>query len=111
MKRLLFCLATVILLTISGCSNASDKNASEVNETNFEFTGTIEEINDTKALVKTNNDVLKEGDSSESEVIVDLSVNSEQSFQIGNEIKVEAGEVILDSDPRQVDTISVELVE
>lgn len=111
MKRLFFCLAIIIFLTISGCSNASDKNDNESNETTFKFTGTIEEINDTKALVKTNNDALKDVDSSESEVLVDLSINSEQSFQIGDEIKVKAGDVVLDSEPRQVDTLSVELVE
>lgn len=111
MKRLIFRLAIIILLTISGCSNASDENDNESNEITFDFTGTIEEINNTKALVKTNNDALKDGDSSESEVLVDLSINSEQSFQIGDEIKVKAGDVVLDSEPRQVDTLSVELVE
>lgn len=43
-------------------------------------------------------------------MIVDFFVNNEQTFRIVDEIKVKAGEEILDSEPTQIETLSVELV-
>lgn len=111
MKRLLFCLAIIALLTTAaGCSNAADNDIDEVGETTSNFTGTIKEINGHNALVQTNSKIFKASDSSQDKVIVDLSVNSEQKFEVENEIKVKFDGPILDSDPPQINTLSVELV-
>ena len=105
MKRFLIYLMSIMIVAMIGCSNTSEK----VDKNTFTFTGTIEEIRDTQALVLTTHEALKD-DQSTGEVLVDLSVNSKRSFQVGDAIQVTAGAEILESDPPQVHTLSVELV-
>lgn len=116
MKKILFSLILLLLVAIAGCTNASDEAENITQGPNFEFTGTIVEFREYKALVETDRDAFggssfTEDESQKMNVIVDLSVNQDESFQLGDEIKVNAGDEILDSDPPQIETISVELID
>lgn len=70
-----------------------------------EFTGTITGINGNVAIVDAK---IGGGDMV---VLVDLSVNKEASFKIGDVIKVQYEGGILESYPARIETKSVELVE
>lgn len=110
MTRLLTVLVSIIvLLTIAGCSDSLDKGEEEVNEPvkrNSNFIGTIKEIHGQSALVHTENGGIPEGN-----VFVDLSVNNDETFEIGDKIKIEFDGTILESNPAQVNTLFVELVD
>ena len=54
--------------------------------------------------------VWEEG-SSTHRILVDLSVNSAVTFQVGDEVEVGYDGEIKESDPAQINTLSVELVE
>jgi hypothetical protein len=72
------------------------------------FIGTIEEINGNSALVDVEEgDILNSGRS----VYVDLSVNSEATFEVGDKIKVGYDGMVRESSPLGIDTLSVQLVE
>ena len=84
--------------------NSGDVKKADDSEVKASFRGTILEINNHIAIV-----------SSEyreySRIRVDLSVNSEVTFQVGDEIEVGYDGKIMESDPAQINTLSVELVE
>ncbi|GAA0603335.1 hypothetical protein GCM10009001_20370 [Virgibacillus siamensis] len=44
-------------------------------------------------------------------MFVDLSVNNDKTFQVGDKIKVGFDGKILESNPAQINTLSVELIE
>ncbi|MBU5467213.1 YobA family protein [Virgibacillus sp. MSJ-26] len=67
----------------------------------FYFTGTIKEIYESTALV----------DGTMGEVLVALSVNNDETFHVGDRIKVGYNGAIMESDPAQIKTLSVELVD
>jgi len=98
MHRTLKALAIIVLLTIAGCSN--DEVPTEIETASFYFTGTIKEIYDGKALV----------DGSRGKVLVTLSVNNDETFHVG-EIRVGYNGTIMESNPTQIKTLSIELVD
>ena len=109
MTRVFKALAIIVLLTIVGCSNSIDSSEGKNNEIKTEsssFTGTIKEINGNRALVSAK--VFK--GNPEGDVFVDLSVNNDETFQVGDKIKV-GFDGILESSPAQINTLSVELVD
>lgn len=98
----------IVLLIISGCSNSVNQNDEETTETETVisyFTGTIKEINGNTALV------YAELGGGKGNVFVNLSVNSDETFQVGDEVKVGYDGTIMDSNPAQINTLSVELVD
>lgn len=105
MLRLAIVSAVIVLLTVAGCSNSFDKN-NETESAHYTFTGVIKEIHDHGALVHAKNGSIKKGN-----VFVDLSVNNDETFQVGDKIKVEYNGIILKSNPAQITTLFVELVE
>lgn len=107
-KRTFKIVLLIVLLIISGCSNSVNQNDEEITETetvNSYFTGTIKEINGNTALV------YAELGGGKGNVFVSLSVNSDETFQVGDEIKVGYDGTIMESNPAQINTLSVELVD
>ena len=66
------------------------------------FRATIDEIHGSQAIVK---------DKTGGRIRVDLSVNRSVTFQIGDEVIVGFDGVMQESDPAQIRTLSIELVE
>jgi hypothetical protein len=110
MTRTLKALAVIVLLTIVGCSNSIDKSEeknSEIKTESSSFIGTIKEINGNSAIVSAK---VFEGNP-EGDVFVDLSVNNDETFQVGDRVKVGFDGTIKESNPAQINTLSVELVD
>lgn len=110
MPRLLKALAVIVLLIIVGCSNSTmekDEGITENETANNYFTGKIKELisDGDRAIVHT-----KIG-GSEGEVIVDFTVNSNETYQVGDKVKVGYDGTIMESSPAQINTLSVELVD
>jgi len=99
MLRTLKALAIIVLLTIAGCLN--DEVPTEIETASFYFTGTIKEIYDGTALV----------DGSRGKVLVTLSVNNNETFHVGDKVRVGYNGTIMESNPAQIKTLSVELVD
>ncbi|MCU9595344.1 YobA family protein [Caldibacillus thermolactis] len=104
MKRIFKVLIIMLILLIIGCSHSVSPSE---NKERSSFTGTIKEIDGNRAVVSA---VLVEGNP-EGDVIVDLSLNKNDTFQVGDKIKVEFDGVIRESNPAQINTLSVELVD
>jgi hypothetical protein len=97
-------LAIIVLLIISGCSdtmNGNDEEPAEIEMGSFYFTGTIKEKYDGTALV----------DGTRGKVLVNLSVNNDEIFLVGDKVKVGYNGAIMESNPAQIKTLSVELVD
>jgi len=106
MTRIFRALAIIVFLTIVGCSHSTDRSEEkndEIKTVSSSFIGTIKEINGNSALVLFGNP--------EGLVFVDLSVNSDETFQVGDKVKVKYDGIILESHPAQINTLSVELVD
>lgn len=101
---LLFGVLLSCILFACDLNNVEHTNDSEVNAT---FIGIIEEINDYNALVKVEEGAISVG----SNVFVNLSVNNTGTFQIGDKINVGFDGTIRESEPLQINTIFVKLVE
>ncbi|GGK06144.1 hypothetical protein GCM10007063_30790 [Lentibacillus kapialis] len=99
--------AIILIGLLPACSFSGDDKTNEVEKTSSYFKGTIKKINGNNALVSAK---IFEGNP-ESDVFVDLSVNSDKNFQVGDKIKVEFDGNILESNPAQINTLSVELIE
>jgi Protein of unknown function (DUF3221) len=69
------------------------------------FEGRIEEFLDNRAIVQV------EKGSFTGRVLVDLSVNETETFQVGDKIKVEYEGKVMESDPAQINTLSVKGME
>lgn len=111
-RKYILLFAIIIIGLLSACSPNGDKtdngNTGEINgieKTVSNFIGTIKDINGHRAIV---NAKIGEG---EGDVFVDLSVNKDETFQVGDKIKVEYDGTILESSPAKINTLSVELVE
>jgi len=105
-RRSLF-IAILLSCLLYGCNLEDTKN--EKKEVKATFIGTIEEITDNQiGLVD-----IVEGEilSSGSRVSVNLSVNSTETFQLGDKIKVGYDGTIMESFPLQINTLTVEPVE
>lgn len=109
MEKLFSMFAILLLFTLIGCGNSNDGNndTNSVDKDNPTFIGTIKEINGDTAIVSA---VLVEGNP-EGDVFVDLSVIKDETFQVGDKIKVEFDGVIRESTPAQINTLSVEIIE
>jgi hypothetical protein len=110
MTRIFKALAMIVLLTIVGCSNSTDRSEEKNNEIKTEsssFIGTIKEIYGNSALVSAK---VFEGNP-EGDVFVDLSVNNDETFQVGDKVKVGFDGTIKESNPAQINTLSVEMVD
>ncbi|MCM3444820.1 DUF3221 domain-containing protein [Metabacillus halosaccharovorans] len=108
MKRKYPILFTVILIgLLSACSFSEDDIPVVIDTENSNFIGTIKEINGHRALVYAK---IFEGNP-EGDVFVDLSVNNTKTFKVGDKIKVEFDGTVLESNPAQIITLSVELIE
>jgi hypothetical protein len=109
MARISKVLAIIVLLTLIGCSNSIDNSEESNNESeseSYSFTGIIKEINGSSAIVSAK--VVE--DNPEIDVFVNLSVNKDERFQVGDEIIVGFDGIIKESDPAQINTLSVEVI-
>jgi hypothetical protein len=96
--------AIIALFTIAACSNSMNENDEELTEmetASFYFTGTIKEMYEDTALV----------DGTRGKVLVTLSVNNEETFHVGDKVRVGYNGTIMESNPARVKTLSVELVD
>ncbi|MEH7115599.1 DUF3221 domain-containing protein [Neobacillus niacini] len=110
MTRIFKALAIIVLLTIVGCSNSierSEEKNKEIKTVNSSFIGTIKDINGNTAIGSAK---VFEGNP-EGDLFVDLSVNNDETFQVGDKIKVGFDGIIKESNPAQINTLSVELVD
>lgn len=108
MSKILKALIIFVLLVIAGCSNATGESGEGFNELktiNSSFTGTIKEIKNNTAIVSA-----KLG-GAKGDVFVNLSVNSDEVFQVGDTIKVEYDGTIMESNPAKINTLSIELID
>lgn len=105
MRKMYQAFIIALLLVSIGCSNSIDENEvapSELKTQNFHFTGTIEEI------INENGAIVHDG---QGNILVNLSVNKNETFQVGDKVKVGYDGVILESSPAQINTLSVERIE
>ncbi|MEH7247931.1 DUF3221 domain-containing protein [Neobacillus niacini] len=110
MTRIFKALAIIVLLTIVGCSNSTDRSEEKNNDIkteNSSFVGIIKKINGNSAIVSAK---VFEGNP-EGDVFVDLFVNNDETFQVGDKVKVGFDGTIKESYPAQINTLSVELVD
>ncbi|WP_175638421.1 DUF3221 domain-containing protein [Metabacillus schmidteae] len=106
MKRKYPILFAIILIGLLYAFSSSEDELTDVIETeNSSFIGTIKEISGNGALVSAK---IYEGNP-EGNVFVDLSLNN--TFKVGDKIKVEFDGRVLESNPAQINTLSVELIE
>ena len=103
-KKCTIFFAIILIGLLSACSS-SDVKTDEIKTVNSDFIGTIKEINGHRAIV-----YAKLG-GGEGDVFVDLSVNDDETFQVGDEVKVEFDGRIFESNPAKINTLSVELNE
>jgi hypothetical protein len=109
MTRIFKAITIIVLFTIVGCSN-SINNSGEKNVIKTEsssFIGTIKKISGNNALVSAK---IYKGNP-EGDVFVDLSVNNDETFNVGDKIKVGFDGIVKESNPAQINTLSVELVD
>lgn len=107
MGKRLKMLIIIIMLVLFGCSNpidSSEPNTIDSDTPYYHFTGTIKEITGNTAIVYG-----KLG-GSKGNVFVDLSVNRNEIFRVGDEVKVGYDGIILESNPAQINTLSVEIM-
>lgn len=110
MAKILKSFVFIALITLIGCSNGVNNNEVENDEvTNNDnrtishyFTGTIGDINDNQAIVS---------QTGGGNVLVDLSVNSDVTFQVGDKVKVGYNGTMMESDPAIINTHYVELID
>lgn len=98
-------IAIIVLLTIVGCSNSingNDEEPTEIETASIHFIGTIIEIYD-------NNLGLVDG--TNGKILVNLSINNDEKFHVGDKVKVGYNGTIMESNPAQIKTLSVELVD
>jgi len=109
MQRMFKALTIIVILTLTGCSQSSmdgnDQEPSDIDVVKFYFTGTIKDINGNQAIV-----YAKLG-GGKGDVVVNLSVNNDETFQVNDKVKVGYDGVVMESSPAQINTISVELIE
>src|SRR5690625_3540261 len=94
----------IIVLLTASCSNSingHEEEYTEIETASFFFTGTIKEIYDGTALV----------DGTRGKVLVTLSVNNDETFDVGDKVRVGYNGTIMESNPAQIKTLSVDLVD
>lgn len=99
-KLLLLSLLAMILL--AGC------NLSKENQSDATFTGTIEEVTADNAIVAVEEgEILTSGDT----VMVSLENVEDETFEVGDNVRVGYDGPIMESDPLQINTIFIEKIE
>ena len=109
MQRMFKALTIIVILTLVGCSQSpvegNDQEPIDIDEVKSYFTGTIKDINGNQAIV-----YAKLG-GGKGDVVVNLSVNNDETFQINDKVKVGFDGIVMESHPAQINTISVELID
>lgn len=104
LRQLLFLI--VVCSLFAACSAEDDKIINHDEDIYVTFRGTIDKIlNEDRAIV------LWEKNGRTSRIFVDLSVNSSVTFQVGDEVIVGYDGIVKESNPGQINTLSVELAE
>ncbi len=96
-KKIILIIIIALSLILSSCKKET-----------YEFRGEIIELNNSNAIV-----LIDEGEeirNSGDKVEVDLSVNTDVEFSIGDRIKVEYDGMVQEKYPLGITTISVELI-
>lgn len=113
MKKTWLVLAAFSLIGfMMACNNTNDMDDTPQDEpvilpepTTITFDGTIEEINGQSALVAIDDGpILSSGDL----VTIDLSIAPEDTFEIGDQVRVGYDGSVRESYPLQIDTLTVE---
>jgi|SRR5690625_234668 len=112
---MIFLMVFLVATYISACGNSTKQES--IDDYNlylsppdepFYFTGTIEEmIDEDRAIVLAS--IVE--NNPEGLVFVNLSVNKNEKFQVGNKVKVGFDGTIMESSPAKINTLSVELVD
>ena len=103
MKKAIFIFVAALIL--SACSS-NKTEVVQIDKSEKTFSGIINEINGQRAIVQVSEgDILQGG-----KVLVDLSVNEELQFRVGDSVEVQFEGVVQESDPMQIKTVFVELV-
>lgn len=110
-KRWLILTAVVLLGFLTACGTNDDKSEdtppSITEPATATFEGTIEEINGQSALISIEDgQILSSGD----KVTVDLAVASEDSFEIGDQVRVGYDGSVRETYPLQIDTLALEKI-
>lgn len=95
----------IALIVLTSCLLAACSNEDQMQKA--AFTGTIESIhNDSAIIAIEEGEILSSGD----KVSVNLAVNEEETFQVGDRVVVEYDGAVMESYPLQVHTISIKLI-
>ncbi|MFJ8258570.1 DUF3221 domain-containing protein [Peribacillus asahii] len=95
-----------LLVACTSVNNEPDKETKD-NKVKASFSGKIAEINGQNAIVEINEgEILKSGN----RVFVNLSVNKNTTFQVGDKISVEYDGEIRESNPLRINVTNVELI-
>ncbi|MBU7592791.1 DUF3221 domain-containing protein [Metabacillus halosaccharovorans] len=97
----------LFIVILIGLLSACSSSVGDRTGVNSNFIGKIKEINGQKAIVYAK---IFEGNP-EGDVFVDLSVNNTKTFKVGDKIKIEFDGMVLESNPAQINTLSVQLIE
>lgn len=106
MKKLVTIIgACLFALLLIACNNTKE---TEEKEKEVTFIGTISEINDQTAIIS-----IEEGEilNSGSSVTVDLSVNENEIFFVGDKVEVVYDGIVREIHPLSINTISVKKVQ
>lgn len=102
MKKTCRLFITLVLISLLIACDSSDGH-----ETEATFIGTIEEINNQIALISIDEgEILKSG----SRVSINLAVNSQETFQVGDKIKVGYDGEVRESGPLGVNETFIEKI-
>ncbi|MBM7610040.1 hypothetical protein JOD29_003318 [Lysinibacillus composti] len=100
-KIILFCFIAIASLLFACGSENVEKDVKAT------FVGTIQEINGDSAII----DAAEEDGKMLGQISINLAVNPNETFQIGDRVRVGYDGMIMESAPAQIKTLSVEKVE
>ncbi|MED1603294.1 DUF3221 domain-containing protein [Alkalihalophilus marmarensis] len=102
-KRLFLFLLVLVSVLFSACNSGEHELIEEA-----AFTGTIESIhNDSAIIAIEEGEILSSGD----KVSVNLAVNEEETFQVGDRVVVSYDGAVMESYPLQIHTISIKQID
>ena len=100
-KIILFCFTLVASLLFACGSENMEKDVKAT------FVGTIQEITGDSAIIN----AAEEDGKTLGQISIDLAVNPNETFQIGDKVRIGYDGMIMESAPAQVNTLTVEKVE
>ncbi|MFJ8234126.1 hypothetical protein ACIQ34_00110 [Ureibacillus sp. NPDC094379] len=100
-KIILFC-SIVVASLLFACS--SENLEKDIKAT---FVGTIQEINGDSAII----DAVEEDGKTLGQISINLAVNPNETFQIGERVRVGYDGMNMESAPAQINTLTVEKIE